>query len=62
MDSGRDMKRPWYYFDLVEPVVKFRFMGDEAPRAETVDVPAGEGLLEDEPADGTMPVEVIEHP
>ena len=55
------MERPWYYFDLVEPVAKFRIMGDDTPMAETTGVPGGEDPLEDEPEHGAMPTEVIEH-
>lgn len=61
MDAGRDITRPWYYFDLVEPVAKFRLMGDNIPATGTTDVPAGDGPLQDDPEDGAMPVEVIQY-
>ena len=59
MDLGRDVDRPWYYFDLVEPVAKFRVMDPKAPKAKTTDVPEDEGTLVDEPGPNTMPVEIM---
>ena len=51
IDSGRDVERPWYYFDLVEPTVKAR-------KAQT-DVAAGRGPLVDNPEPNSLPAEVM---
>ena len=53
-----DWIRPWFFFDQVDPVAKFRDLGPHIYSITTPDVPEGRGPILDEPGDTTVPVEV----